>query len=141
MAIFDPQPGDDELGEAGYLEFYRSTVERLQRETAHEFGGQPMPPEAFSMIAVLLASLPLMALLHPGIPVDLREWQVGLTMVGVWAVAFFVQRLRYDRFQAKVRHKLARISDEAGAGVRGRSPTPNRQRGRSAQTSGAAAAR
>jgi hypothetical protein len=115
MTIFHPLPGDDGSGEAGYLEVYRSTVDRLQRETADEFGGQPMPPEAFSMIAVLLTSLPLMALLHPAIPVELREWQVGLTMAGVWAVAFFLQRLRYDRFQAQVRRKLARISDEADA--------------------------
>ena len=110
MAIFQSIPGDDDLAESGYLERYRSTVDRLHRETAAEFGGQPMPPEAFSMIAVLLASMPLMALLHPAVPVTVRDWQVGLTMAGVWFVAFLVQRLRYERFQARVARKVARIA-------------------------------
>ena len=111
MAIFQSIPGDEDSGESGYLERYRSMVDRLHRETAAEFGGQPMPPEAFSMIAVLIASLPLMAQLHPSISVELRDWQVGLTMAGVWLVAFLVQRLRYERFQARVARKVARIAD------------------------------
>jgi hypothetical protein len=110
MTIFQSFPGDDDFGESSFLERYRSTVDRLHRETAAEFGGQPMPPEAFSMIAVLIASLPVMALLHPALPGMLRDWQVGLTMAAVWFVAFLVQRLRYDRFQARVARKIARIA-------------------------------
>ena len=32
-------------------------------------------------------------------------------MAGVWFVAFLVQRLRYERFQARVARKVARIAD------------------------------
>ncbi len=110
MAIFHILPGDEDPN-SGFLESYRSTVDRLHRETAAECGGQPMPPEAISMIAVLIASLPLVALLSPAVPVELRGWQVGLTMAGVWAIAFFVQRLRYDRFQARLARRLAHIAE------------------------------
>ncbi len=75
------------------------------------YGVEPTDPVTFgTMIAVLLASMPLMALLHPAVPVTVRDWQVGLTMAGVWFVAFLVQRLRYERFQARVARKVARIA-------------------------------
>lgn len=111
MSIFHPLSDDDMSGETGVLETYRLTVDQLHRETAVEFGGQPMPPEAFSMIAILVASLPLMALLHPAVPVELRGWEVGLTLASVWSAAFFLQRLRYDRFHARVARKVARVTD------------------------------
>lgn len=98
--IQDSPPCDDWLAE------HRVAIDRLLAETIDEFGPQPMPPEAASMLALLAASLPLMALLLPATPVTLEVWQVGLTLVAVWATVFALQRRRYDRFQAHWQGKL-----------------------------------
>ena len=42
--------------DADWLGGYRAAVDRLREETADELGGQPMPPEAFSMLATLVAA-------------------------------------------------------------------------------------
>ena len=94
-------PRDD-----NYLADYRATVDRLREETAAELGGQPMPPETLSMIALAVASLPLMALLLPTIPVNIATWQVALVELVVWAAAFRFQCGRYDRFQALWNRKV-----------------------------------
>ena len=114
MAIFSSALRDDPPDESGYLEAFHAALERLHHETVTEIGCQPMPPETLSMLAMLLVSLPLAALLHPAIPLNLRDWQIGLAMAAVWLVAFFLQRLRYDRFQARLQRKVvAHLASEA----------------------------
>lgn len=86
---------------------YRETVERLRDETVGELGRQPMAPETAAMLAVLVASLPIVAVLHPANPIELAVWQVGVILATVWAGAFWLQRGRYDRFQAAWSRKVA----------------------------------
>jgi hypothetical protein len=107
MQRFDQTTREDSLAETSYLDDYRAAVERLRDETVAEIGGQPMPPEKLSMFAVMFASLPLVALMHPAIPIDPNGWQDGLLLFAVWLVAFRVQRLRYARFHARWHHKIA----------------------------------
>ena len=54
------------------LDAYRGIVERLRGETIEEPGGQPMLPEKASRRAVMLASLPMVAALHPAMPGQLQ---------------------------------------------------------------------
>ena len=77
MQRFDQTPREDAVADTDYLDDYRAAVERLRGETVAEIGGQPMPPEKLSMFAVMIASLPLMALLHPAIPIEPHGWQDG----------------------------------------------------------------
>jgi hypothetical protein len=100
-------PRKEHPAETSYLDDYRAAVERLRGETVAEIGRQPMPPEKFSMFAVMIASLPLVALMHPAIPVAPHGWQDGLALFAVWLAAFWVQRLRYARFQARWHRKIA----------------------------------
>ena len=106
MQRFDQIPRDEAV-ETSYLDDYRAAVERLRGETVAEVGGQPMPPEKASMLAVLAASLPLMALLHPAVPVNPHGWLEALALFAVWLVAFRVQRPRYARFHARWHRKVA----------------------------------
>jgi hypothetical protein len=111
-------PGLDHLPDDAFppapncLADYRDTVERLRDETIAELGRQPMPPEKASMFAVMLASLPIIALLHPAIPVHVQVWQIGLTQLTVWVGVFWLQSLRYERFQAHWRRKVAACQPE-----------------------------
>ena len=107
MQRFDQAPREEHPPETSYLDDYRAAVERLRGETVAEIGGQPMPPEKLSMFAVMIASLPLVALMHPAIPVEPHGWQDGLALFAVWLVAFRVQSLRYARFQARWHRKIA----------------------------------
>lgn len=97
----EPDPGKT------CLDAYRETVERLHDETVDELGRQPMAPETVAMLAVMATSLPIVAALHPGNPVELAVWQVGALLVAVWAGAFWLQRGRYDRFEAAWSRKVA----------------------------------
>lgn len=105
MQHFNQTPRED--GPASYLDEYRAAVERLRGETVAEIGGQPMLPEKLSMFAVMVASLPLMAFLHPAIPVEPNGWHAAATLLVVWWAAFRIQNLRYARFHARWRHKIA----------------------------------
>ena len=107
MQRFDQTPREEQPAETSYLEDYRAAVERLRGETVAEIGGQPMPPEKLSMFAMMIASLPLVALLHPAIPLEPHGWQDGLALLAVWLVAFRVQSLRYARFDARWHRKIA----------------------------------
>ena len=107
MQRFDYAPREESFADTDYLDDYRAAVERLRGETAEEIGGQPMTPEKFSMFAVMLASLPLVAMLLPAIPLELHGWQDALALFAVWGVAFRVQSLRYARFQARWSRKIA----------------------------------
>jgi hypothetical protein len=89
------------------LDDYRETVNRLHDETVNELGREPMAPETAAMLAVMVASLPIVAALHPGNPVELAVWQVGLLLAAVWGGAFWLQRARYDRFEAALSRKVA----------------------------------
>ena len=88
------------------LHDYRATVDRLREETAAELGGQPMPPEKLSMIAMALAALPLVASMLPTVPVELATWQVALVLALVWTASFRLQCGRYDRFEARWNRKV-----------------------------------
>ncbi|MFO1210932.1 MAG: hypothetical protein U1E40_17215 [Amaricoccus sp.] len=103
MPIREPRelPRDED-----WLGTYRDAVDRLREETADEFGGQPMPPEAFSMLATAIAVLPLTAFLLPAAPLDLATWQVGLVLALVWVVAFRLQVGRYARFHDRWDRKV-----------------------------------
>jgi hypothetical protein len=107
MADLDTCPAEPPLADNGCLADYRQTVERLRDETVDEFGRQPMAPETASMLAVLVASFPIVAALHPANPVDLAVWQVGLILVAVWSGVFGLQRGRYNRFQDAWSRKVA----------------------------------
>ena len=107
MTIRQPRFREDLPRDEGYLAEYRALVAQLSDETAAEFGGQPMPPEKLSMIAVALASLPLVALLLPTVPLEPQVWQVAAAEIAVWLVAFRIQSLRYHRFDARLRCKIA----------------------------------
>jgi hypothetical protein len=104
--LSDEHPWNDEQPRYNWLAEYRLAVDRLRDETVDEFGAQPMPPEKLSMIAVALASLPLMAMLLPTVPFSPTIWQVTLVQAAVWLVAFGIQRRRYERFQAAWRGKV-----------------------------------
>jgi hypothetical protein len=112
----------DEVQEDGWLADYRRTVERLRGETEAEFGSQPMPPEALSVIALAIVSLPLLALLLPPVPLEPTVWQVGFALLAVWLAAFRIQSVRYARFhelwQRKVVAHVAQSSAAADAGLR-----------------------
>jgi hypothetical protein len=119
MQRFD-QSVREELAETSYLDDYRAAVERLRGETVAEVGGQPMAPETASMLAVLIASLPLLALLHPAIPLQPHVWQHGSALLVVWVLAFRVQSLRYARFHARWHRKIAaHHAEEVRAVLRG----------------------
>ncbi|HRO11158.1 hypothetical protein [Amaricoccus sp.] len=107
MSQVEPSPREDSA-ETSYLDDYRAAVERLRGETVAEVGGQPMPPEKASMLAVLAAALPLLAVaLHPAVPVEPNGLQEGLALLAVWLVAFRVQSPRYARFHACWHRKIA----------------------------------
>ncbi len=89
------------------LSEHRETVERLRCETAAELGAEPMQPEKFSMIAVAVASLPLVALMLPTIPGQPQVWQIAFAELAVWLAAFRIQSARYERFHARWRLKIA----------------------------------
>jgi len=105
MADLDRDPGDGQPGPSA-LDDYRRTVAWLRDETEAEIGPQPMAPEMASMIAIAAASLPIVALMLPGIPLDLQVWHVGLILGAVWGSVFRCQRLNYDRFEACWRAKV-----------------------------------
>jgi hypothetical protein len=111
----DLDPADDNLREGGWLADYRRAVEKLRGETVAEFGGQPMPPEALSAIAVALTSLPLVAMMLPTVPVEPTMWEVGLALLAVWLGAFRIQSVRYGRFQRHWRQKVAAFAAAASA--------------------------
>ena len=98
---------EDSLADTNYLADYRTAVERLRGEAAAEVGGQPMLPEALSTIAVMLASLPLLATFLPAIPLEPNGWQQAGALFVVWLVAFRIQSQRYARFHARWRRKIA----------------------------------
>ncbi len=125
----DAPPSDNCLAD------YRDAVERLRTETVDELGRQPMPPETVSMLAVLAASFPIVAALHPANPVALEVWQVGVILAAVWAGAFTLQRLRYDRFHAAWSRKVADHGNGPAA-----IPVSDFRYRRSGQTTGASAA-
>ncbi len=102
-----PLPGDTAPADPNCLADYRDAVERLRGETVDELGPQPMPPETASMLAVLAASLPIVAALHPANPVPLAVWQVAAILAAVWVGIFRLQRTRYDRFHAAWSRKVA----------------------------------
>jgi hypothetical protein len=106
MLLFD-QTSREDIAETNFLDDYRAAVERLRGETAAEIGSQPMPPEKLSMFAVMIASLPLMGMLHPSFPLESHGWLDALALFAVWGVAFRVQSLRYARFDARWRGKIA----------------------------------
>ena len=119
MHRFD-QPAREDFAETSYLDDYRAAVERLRGETVAEVGGQPMAPETASMLAVLIAALPLIALLHPAVPLEPHGWQDGLALLFVWLAAFRIQSLRYARFHARWRRKVAaHNAEEVRAVARG----------------------
>ncbi|MFO1142342.1 MAG: hypothetical protein U1E59_08125 [Amaricoccus sp.] len=102
-----PIPDPRELpSDADWLGDYRAAVDRLSEETADEFGGQPMPPEAFSMLATLVAALQLSALMLPWVPFEPATWEVGLALALVWAAAFRFQVDRYARFEERLDRKV-----------------------------------
>lgn len=107
MAVREALLGEDPHRDEGCLAEYRAVVARLHDETEAELGGQPMSPEKLSMIAVALASLPLVALLLPTVPLEPQVWQVAAAEIAVWLAAFRIQSLRYDRFDARLRRKIA----------------------------------
>ena len=107
MLAFDHIPDEELPSEDGYLGYYRAAVERLRGETVAEVGTQPMPPEKLSMFAVALASLPLVALMHPAIPAQPVGWEIALSLSVVWLIAYRFQARRYDRFLAVWRRKVA----------------------------------
>jgi hypothetical protein len=136
MAAVDQTQGDPLARDHNCLADYRDAVERLRGETIDELGGQPMPPEKASMLAVMVASLPMVAALHPAMPVQLGVWQVAVVHLTVWSAVFWLQRHRYNRFHARWHSKIA-AHQEACV------PLPAevfRYRGRSGQTTGARAA-
>ena len=90
-----------------WLVEYRAAVERLRDETIAEIGPQPVAPEMASMVAVMVASLPMLAVVHPSIPVELQVWQVALVPAVVWSTVFWLQRQRYERFHDRLRRKIA----------------------------------
>lgn len=106
MVDLDRGPGQP-APENSCLADYRETVARLRDETVDELGRQPLAPETVAMLAVMVASLPIVAVLHPKNPVELAVWQVGVILAAVWAGAFWLQRARYDRFQAAWLRKVA----------------------------------
>jgi hypothetical protein len=97
---------DEGFREGGWLADYRRAVEQLRGETVAELGRQPMPPEALSAIALAVAALPIIALMLPPIPLELKVWQVGLAMVAVWLATFRIQSIRYARFHERWRRKV-----------------------------------
>lgn len=112
----DPMPGEPWLAD------HRAAVERLRQETIAELGRQPSAPESVAMIAVLVAALPLVALLlvvllHPSVPIHLPVWQVGLVQAAVWSSVFWYQRRRYDRFHERLRRKIAAHQAAEGAAM------------------------
>jgi hypothetical protein len=114
----DPPPCDR------WLQDYRAAVERLREETIAEIGPQPVAPEAASMIAVMVASLPMVAMLHPSIPLELQVWQVAVVQAAVWGGVFWLQRQRYERFQDRLRRRIA--AHQAAEGARLAPRVPNR---------------
>jgi hypothetical protein len=106
MVNRDTVPADPPA-DCNCLADYRDAVERLRDETVDEIGRQPMPPETASMLAVMAASLPIVAALHPANPVTLAVWHVGALLAAVWAGVFWLQRLRYERFHAAWSRKVA----------------------------------
>jgi hypothetical protein len=99
-------PTDDVSREGGWLADYRRAVEQLRGETVAELGRQPMQPEAFSAIALAVASLPMVALMLPPVPVEPQVWQVGLALLVVWLATFRIQSVRYARFHEHWRRKV-----------------------------------
>lgn len=122
----DPHFSDDAPRDS-WLDEYRRSVERLRGETAEELGGQPMQPEALSAIALALASLPLVALLLPTIPVEPKVWQVALALVAVWGTAFRIQSARYARFHTRWQGKVVALRIAATTPVPARPPLLSRR--------------
>jgi hypothetical protein len=103
-----------------------------------------MPPEKLSMFAVMIASLPLMAMLHPAVPLEVYGWQDALALFAVWGVAFrggWRSGCRAHATPASTPAGAARSqrirSPNAGPGRRAELLEPRGlQRGRSGQTTG-----
>ena len=112
---------EDSLADTNYLADYRAAVERLRGEAAAEVGGQPMLPEALSTIAVMLASLPLLATFLPAIPLEPNGWQQAGALFVVWLVAFRIQSQRYARFHDCWRRKVVA---HTAAAIAVRPPAP-----------------
>jgi hypothetical protein len=127
-------PASDPARDNNCLADYRDAVERLRGQTVDELGRQPMAPETASMLAVMAASLPIVAALHPANPLTLDVWQVGASLAAVWAGVFWQQRGRYNRFHAAWSRKVAEHGEVAAIPVQ---PYGCR---RSGQTTGAWAA-
>jgi hypothetical protein len=106
---------DDRPRDHDWLADYRRAVERLRGETAAELGGQPMPPEALSAIALAVASVPLVALMLPPVPLQPQVWQVGLALAIVWLGAFRIQSVRYARFHDRWRRKVVGLAAASAA--------------------------
>jgi hypothetical protein len=90
----------------------RRRLDRLRREAVAELGPQPMIPEKFSMLAMMLASVPLVLLVQLDLPGRFAALEVGLALPSVWLAAFLYQRARYDRFQARCDRRLQRALAE-----------------------------
>jgi hypothetical protein len=104
-AFPDPDPAREALAAC------RRRLDRVHCEAAAELGPQPMMPEKFSMLAMMLASVPLVALLHLDVTHRFAALEVGGALLAVWLGALRFQRFRYDRFEARcdraVQHALA----------------------------------
>jgi hypothetical protein len=98
----------------------RLQLDRLHRDTAAEVGRRPVAPEMFSMLAMMLTSLPLVLLAQFDLPVRLAALEVAVVLPTVWLGAFLFQRGRYDRFQARcdrrMQHALATSDRQGDAG-------------------------
>ena len=92
---------DDVPSEPDCLAACRHRLDRVTREAAAELGPRPMIPEKFSMLAMMLASVPLMALLHLDPAHRLPAFEMGIVLSAVWHGALQFQRVRYDRFEAR----------------------------------------
>ena len=94
------------------------------------------PDGILLVLAVMVASLPMVAALHPAMPIQLGVWQVAVVHLTIWSAVFWLQRQRYNRFHARWHSKVA-AHQEACV------PLPAQvfyDRGRSGQTTGARAA-
>jgi hypothetical protein len=104
-AFPNPEPERDCLAAC------RRRLDRLHREAAVELGPEPMVPEKFSMLAMMLVSVPLSMLVHldPGHRLAL---ETGVALLVVWLAALQFQRIRCDRFEARCDRAVQRAIAE-----------------------------
>ena len=92
---------------------YRRAVEQLRGETVAELGGQPMPPEALSAIALAVdvgAADGAAAAADSGRAAGVA----GRARDGVvWLAAFRIQSVRYPRFHEHWRRKVVGLAAAA----------------------------